>query len=89
MLVDLPALVHTELGQHEPCWCEAAGTVVERHPHAGVAEADQVAAAVAGQVGYVPRMLVDLPALVQTEVSQHESRGPETVAVGNQPWFAA
>ena len=76
MLVDPPAAgskpksVMTGTGVK----CERAVAVAERDVHAGVAEADDVGAAVAGQVGEEARMLVDAPAAgFEPEVGQHET----------------
>ena len=54
--------LEAEVCQHELRRLERAVAVAERRPHAGVAEADDVGAAVAGDVGQEARVLVDAPA---------------------------
>ena len=79
VLVDAPALVEAELGLHELRRLERAVAVAQRRPYAGVAEADDVRPAVAGDVGQEARVLVHAPALVEAELGQHELR------IGEEP----
>ena len=70
MLVDPPAAgLEAEVGEHELRRLERAVAVAERDLHAGVAEADDVGPAVAGDVGQEPRVLVDPPAAALTPKS--------------------
>ncbi len=63
VLVHPPAACfEAEVCQHELRRLERAVAVAERRPHAGVAEADDVGLAVAGDVGQEARVLVDAPA---------------------------
>ena len=87
MLVDPPAAgLEAEVGEHEPRRLERAVAVAQRRPHAGVAEADDVGAAVAGDVGQEARVLVDAPAAgLEAEVGEHELRRLEgAVAVAQR-----
>ena len=56
MLLHAPALVEAEAGQHERRRREAARAVTQGDPHPVVAEPDDVAASLPGQVGQHPRM---------------------------------
>jgi hypothetical protein len=62
MQADTPALVDAELGKDEPCRVETAVPVSEGDPNAGVAEADDVGAPVAREVGEHARVHVRAPA---------------------------
>ncbi len=56
--------------------------MLERRPHAGIAEADDVRFAVTGDVGQEARVLVHPPALLEAELCQHELRiGEESAAL--------
>ncbi len=61
VLVDPPRGVDPEVGNHELWWLERAVAVAEGGPHTVVAEADDVNAAVPGEIGEEPGMLVDPP----------------------------
>ena len=74
MLVHAPAAgFEAEVGEHELRRLERPVAVAQRRPHAGVAEADDVGPAVAGDVGEEARVLLDPPtAGLEPEVRQHE-----------------
>ena len=85
VLVDAPAAgVVAEVGDDQLRRVEGAVGVGARDLDAGVAEADDVGAAVAGDVGQEPRMLLDPPAAgVVAEVVDDELDGAEgAVGVG-------
>ena len=78
--------VEPEVGQHELRRLERAVAVAQRHPDAVVAEADDVGAAVAGDVGEEARMFVHAPAAgVGPKSSSTGPRQPErAVAVAQR-----
>ena len=77
MLVDAPAAgFGAEIGDDRPrlSW-NVPSPLLERDVHAGVAEADDVGAAVAGDVGEEAWMLVDAPAAgLEAEIREHGLR---------------
>ena len=85
MLVDSPALVVAEVVENEPGLLEGAVAVGQRDVDPGVAEADDVGAAVAGDVGDEAGVPVDLPAAgLGAEVvdGRHGRVGEGAVSVG-------
>jgi hypothetical protein len=76
------ALAGGEEARLEGDRAEAAVTGRDRGVRAGAAEADEVRAAVAGDVDNEPPVYVDPPALVVAEVVDHEPRREEGAAAG-------
>ncbi len=77
VLIDAPALVISQVHDHESRRLEGAVAIAQGRPHAGIAESDQVGLAVSGDVGHEARMLIDAPALVISQVRDDELDGLE------------
>jgi hypothetical protein len=77
MLGDAPALVPAEVVNDHSRRLEGAIAIAERGPHAVVAEADQVAASVASEVGDEARMPVRSPTLIISQFGSAEYRRAE------------
>ena len=77
MFLDPPAAsLEAEVGQHGPGRAERPIAVAERDIHPGVAEADDIGAAVAGDVGEEARVLVHPPAAgLEAEIVDHRTGG--------------
>ncbi len=70
-----PALVETDVGEHELLWGKAAVSRRQGGPDAGVAEPHDVGPAVVVDVGEELDVLVGPPALVEAEIGEHELLG--------------
>ena len=82
MPVDAPALVVSEVADDEPHAPESSVAVVHRRPDAGVAKAENVRAAVPGQIRDEPRMIFDRPAGVEVESAKDHVGRQETAGAG-------
>src|SRR5579872_3820457 len=77
VLVDAPAVVISQVRDHEPRRLERAVAIAQGHPHAGIAESDQIGLTVSGDIGHESGVLVDAPALVISQVRDDERHGLE------------
>ena len=76
MPIDVPAAaLEAEVGEDELHRLEGAVAVAERDIHAGVAEADDVRATVAGEIGDESWVLVDPPSAGFEPKSPSTNRG--------------
>ena len=70
----LPALIRVESGKHQCWWLKRAISVAQGDPNAVVAKSDQVGFAITRHINHKARVLIDAPALVISEVRDHEFR---------------
>jgi hypothetical protein len=76
--VDAPALVEPELAKNKPGGLEAAIAIAEAHPHPVVAEANDVGAAVCGQIHYKARVFVNAPPGIEGKITGYKPSRLET-----------
>jgi hypothetical protein len=76
VLVDVPgAGLSAKVGEHEPNGPKRAVAIAERNVDSRIAEADDVGATIAAQIGEKARVLVDAPSSgLLPEVREHHLR---------------